>query len=64
MIFFTEKIKPFYEKGNPHIVKPIPVTLKNNTQGYILGEDKRALIESRGVSVEVISKDDIKVDEI
>lgn len=65
MIFFTEKIKPFYEKGNPHIVSPIgEVTLKDNRIGYVLGDDKKASIEAKGVSVEIISKDDIKIDEI
>lgn len=63
MIFFTEQIDTFYEEGNPHPITPISVTLKDNRVGYFLGDDKRNAIEAKGISVNIISHDDMEIDE-
>lgn len=62
MIFWTEKIEPF--KAGTRNCVPCACELKDERTGYFLGEDWREEIEGKGVSVEIITKEDLKQEEI
>ena len=62
MIFFTENIKPFKAASGVNIV-PCECQLKDGRTGYFLGVDWAIEIVSLGVSIEPITKDDLKVEE-
>lgn len=63
MIFFTTHIEPF-RASTGMLVSPCQCELKDGRKGYFLGDDWREEIEAKGVTVELITKDDLKVKEI
>lgn len=62
LIFFTRYIKPFKAAIGVQ-VSPCPCELKDGRKGYFLGEDWREEIEGKGVTVELITKEDLKQEE-
>lgn len=60
MIFWTKDIGEF-ELSTGMKVIPIPCTLKDNRTGFYLGDDKKEVVESRGVVTEEITTDKIKL---
>ena len=60
MIFWTENIGEF-ELSTGMKVVPIPCTLKDNRTGFYLGDDKKEVVESKGVVTEEITTDKIKL---
>ena len=60
MIFWTKDIGDF-ELSTGMKVIPIPCTLKDNRTGFYLGDDKKEVVESRGVVTEEITTDKIKL---
>lgn len=62
LIFFTTEIKPFKAKTGV-MVSPCGCQLKDGRKGFFLGEDWRREIEAKGLTVEIITKQDIKQDE-
>lgn len=61
MIFFQEQIEPFFISENNRI-NPRPCELIDGRKGYFLADDKQSEIESKGATVEQISKDQIKIE--
>ena len=66
MIFFQEKIAPFRPNGygEKHLINPNKCDLVDGRNGYFLADDKKDLIEAKGATVEHITKDQIKQDEL
>ena len=62
MIYFEEEIMPF--KAGADMCRPIPCELKDNRQGYYLGDDWKEEIEAKGATTEPIEKQDLKIEEI
>jgi hypothetical protein len=60
MIFWTKDIGEF-ELSTGMKVIPIPCTLKDNRTGFYLGDDKKEVVESRGVVTEEITTNKIKL---
>ena len=58
MIFWTENIQPF-KSGTRNCV-PCACELKDGRAGYFLGDDWKNEIEGRGVTIEIITKADLK----
>jgi|11BtaG_2_1085332.scaffolds.fasta_scaffold195945_2 hypothetical protein len=63
LIFFEDEINPFKSVIGV-TVSPQKVELKDGRKGYFLGDDWREEMESKGGTVEVITKNDLKVDKI
>lgn len=63
MIFFEENIQPFTAENGMKI-KPISCELKDNRQGYYLGDEWKEEIESKGATTEQITKDDLKIEDV
>lgn len=63
MIFFTTHIEPF-TASTGMLVSPCQCELKNGRKGYFLGEDWKEEIKGKGVTVEIITKADLKEQEI
>jgi hypothetical protein len=60
MIFWIKNIGEF-ELSTGMKVIPIPCTLKDNRTGFYLGDDKKEVVESKGVVTEEITTDKIKL---
>jgi hypothetical protein len=60
MIFWTKDIGEF-ELSTGMKVIPIPCTLKDNRTGFYLGDDKKEVVESKGVVTEEITTNKIKL---
>jgi hypothetical protein len=60
MIFWIKNIGEF-ELSTGMKVVPIPCTLKDSRVGFYLGDDKKEVVESRGVTTEEITTDKIKL---
>ena len=60
MIFWIKNIGEF-ELSTGMKVIPIPCTLKDNRTGFYLGDDKKEVVESRGVVTEEITTNKIKL---
>ena len=58
MIFWTEHIEPF--KAGTRNCVPCACELKDGRIGYFLGNDWKQEIEAKGVTVEIITKADLK----
>lgn len=54
MIFWTEDIGGF-ELSTGMKVVPIPCTLKDSRVGFYLADDKKEVVESKGVTTEEIT---------
>lgn len=63
MIFWTKHIEPF-TASTGMLVSPCQCELKDGRKGYFLGENWREEIEAKGVTVEIITKADLKQQEI
>lgn len=61
LIFFTDGTK--FKSGTRNCA-PIPCELKDGRKGFYLGNDWKEEIESRGITTEQITKNDIKIDEL
>jgi hypothetical protein len=60
MIFWTKDIGEF-ELSTGMKVIPIPCTLKDNRTGFYLADDKKEVVESKGVTTEEITHSKIKL---
>jgi hypothetical protein len=60
MIFWIKNIGEF-ELSTGMKVIPIPCTLKDNRTGFYLADDKKEVVESKGVVTEEITTDKIKL---
>lgn len=63
MIFFTTHIEPFRALTGM-LVSPCACELKDGRKGYFLGDDWIEEIEAKGITVEEITKEDLKQEEI
>jgi|GEM_PF-2714051 len=63
LIFFTTEVAPFTATIKMNVV-PIPCTLIDERTGYYLGKDWKDEIEGKGITVELITKEDLVVSEI
>ena len=61
MIFFTNGTEFNTESGMS--VVPFSVELKDGRKGYYLSEKWKPEIESRGITIEPITKNDLKIDD-
>lgn len=59
MIFFTTLIEPFIASTGM-LVLPCHCELKDGRTGYFLGDDWKEEIEAKAVTVEIITKEDLK----
>ena len=66
MIFFQENIAPFRPNGysENHLITPNECELVDGRHGYFLADDKKDLIEAKGATIEPITKNQIKQDEL
>ena len=62
MIFFEEDIQPFTAASGMKIT-PISCELKDNRQGYYLGDEWKEEIEAKGTTTELITKEDLKIED-
>ena len=60
MIFWIKNIGEF-ELSTGMKVAPIPCTLKDNRTGFYLANDKKEVVESKGVVTEEITTNKIKL---
>lgn len=58
MIFWTEDIGEFKLSTGMHVI-PIPCTLKDSRVGFYLADDKKDVVESKGVTTEEITHSEI-----
>ncbi len=63
LIFFTQKIEDF-KSANGMNVSPRACEKTDNTAGFYLGEYWKSEVEAKGATVEVISKDDLKFEDV
>ena len=62
MIFWTENIGEFKLSTGMKVI-PIPCTLKDDRTGFYLGDDKKEVVESKGVTTEGITIDKLVLNE-